>query len=147
MSLALDGNVLSAAGAAAADWIGDSVRVARALPGVTRFDPSRTIDASIRDLIATIDSSPVLFVKGTATFVTEGEWAMNRQVTRLRELDAFARAGDRRFLVELIGQADADGPPEMNLPFEPAPRRSRARRRRAAASRARDDVRQRRRQP
>ena len=47
---------------------------------------------------------------------------MNRQVTRLRELDALARAGDRRFLVELIGQADADGPPEM----EPAVSRRRA---------------------
>jgi outer membrane protein OmpA-like peptidoglycan-associated protein len=109
--------VLSASGVAPAEWIGDSVRVARALPGVTQFDASRSIDASIRALFDTIDTIPLLFVKGTTTFVTEGEGALDQQLARLRELDGLAKAGDRRFRIDLVGQADSDGPPEMNLPL------------------------------
>jgi outer membrane protein OmpA-like peptidoglycan-associated protein len=117
VALSLDGTVLSASGVAPAEWIGDSVRVARALPGVTQFDASRSIDASIRALVDTIDTIPLLFVKGTTTFVTEGEGALDQQLARLRELDGLAKAGDRRFRIDLVGQADSDGPPEMNLPL------------------------------
>jgi outer membrane protein OmpA-like peptidoglycan-associated protein len=117
VTLSLAGGVLAASGAAPARWIGDGVRVARALPGVARFDASNALDASVRAVVEAIEASPLLFVKGTTRFVPEGEGSLERQIARLRELDALAKVGERRFQLELVGQADSDGPPEMNMPL------------------------------
>jgi outer membrane protein OmpA-like peptidoglycan-associated protein len=38
-------------------------------------------------------------------------------MTRLAELDTLGRATRRQFTVDLIGEADADGPPELNVPL------------------------------
>ncbi len=117
MSLAFDDGVLSATGTAPVDWIDSATRIAPVLPGITRFDASRVVDASVRMLVSSIEAAVPLFVKGTTTFMDGGEQVVGEQIARLQTLDALARVADRAFTIELIGQADADGPPETNLPL------------------------------
>ena len=38
-------------------------------------------------------------------------------MARLASLDTLGRAARRQFMVELVGEADADGAPESNLPL------------------------------
>ena len=86
--------------------------------GVTRFDATRPIDGARRTLAASIEAAAPLFVKGTTTFTGGGEQIVRDQIARLYSLDALGRAGgDLQFTLELIGQADADGVPEANLPL------------------------------
>jgi outer membrane protein OmpA-like peptidoglycan-associated protein len=58
-----------------------------------------------------------MFVKGNTTFTAGGEAIVGEQITRLASLDALGRAARRQFTVELVGEADADGAPESNLPL------------------------------
>jgi outer membrane protein OmpA-like peptidoglycan-associated protein len=93
------------------------MRIAPVLPGITRFDASGVIDAAVRTLVSSIEAAVPLFVKGTPTLVDGGEQVVREQIARLKTLDALARVADRQFTIELIGQADADGPPDANLPL------------------------------
>lgn len=115
--LALRDGVLSASGPAPVEWIETSARLAPALPGVARFDPSATVDEAVRALSAEIEAASPLFVKGTATFAAGGEEVIRGQLQRLRALEALALAGNLRFVVELVGEADTDGAPQANLPL------------------------------
>lgn len=117
VGLELDDGVLSAVGTAPVEWIDASARIAPAVPGVSRFDASAPIDAALRTLAGSIETSALLFVKGTTTFTAQGEQALRDQIGRLRSLDALGRLQNARVNVELIGQADADGAPETNLPL------------------------------
>jgi OOP family OmpA-OmpF porin len=115
--LELNDGVLSAVGAVPVEWIEASARIAPVLPGVTRFDATRPIDAAVRTLATAIEAATPLFVKGTTTFTDGGEQIVRDQISRLRSLDALGRAGNLQFNLELLGQADADGVPEANLPL------------------------------
>ena len=58
-----------------------------------------------------------MFVKGSTAFIPGGEQIVRAQVARLTSLEALGRVAKRHFAVELVGEADVDGPPEMNLPL------------------------------
>jgi outer membrane protein OmpA-like peptidoglycan-associated protein len=115
--LQFDDGVLSAVGAAPVGWIESSARIAPVLPGVTRFDATRPIDAAQKTLTESIEAGAPLFVTGTTRFTVGGEQVVRDQITRLHSLDALGRLGNRRFSVELTGHTDADGPPDANLPL------------------------------
>ena len=105
-------------GRAPIEWIETSVRLAPVIPGVARFDASRLVDAALEPLAAAIEAAMPMFVKGSTAF------ARRRRAGRpaIRpggspSLDALGRAAERRFAVELVGEADADGAAEANLPL------------------------------
>ena len=120
VALEFDDGALSASGTAPLEWIDAGARLARALPGVTRFDATALIDDAQRGLVAAIEGAAPLFVKGTTTFTPGGEQVVRDQMGRLHALDDLGRVGDRRFTVDLIGQADSDGAPEANGPLSAA---------------------------
>ena len=117
VTLRYSDGVLSAAGSASPEWIDAASRVAPALPGVTRFDAADVGEAAVRALIGDIGQRAPVFVKGSVNFTAAGEQLMREQVARLRSLEAIGRVLDRRFEVALVGQADADGLPDANLPL------------------------------
>ena len=117
VELRLDNGVLSATGNAPVDWLEHSTRVATVLAGVTRYDASGAIDAALRTLAASIEAANPLFFKGTDRFTADGEQVVRDQIVRLHALDQLGRLGKRRFAVDLVGEADADGDDEVNLPL------------------------------
>ena len=109
--------VLLAEGSAPVDWIETAVRLAPVIPGVTRFDATRPIDAALATLAAAIEAAVPMFVKGSTAFAAGGEQTVRDQAGRLASLDALGRAAGRRFAVALVGEADADGAADANLPL------------------------------
>ena len=82
-----------------------------------RFDATALVERAERELADAIQSASPRFVKGTTTFLPGDEQIVRDQIARLLELDALARAAHRRFIVALVGEADADGAAETNLPL------------------------------
>ena len=117
VSLELDDGVLTAAGSAPVEWIETAVQVAPFVPGVARFEAKPVIDSALAALAASIEGSVPMFVKGSTAFTAGSDAIVTEQVRRLAELDALGRAARRQFTVELVGEADADGAPESNLPL------------------------------
>jgi outer membrane protein OmpA-like peptidoglycan-associated protein len=109
--------VLQAAGSAPVEWIETAMRVAPFVPGVARFEATPVIEAALTELTAAIENATPMFVKGSTAFTAEGEGIVGDQRARLASLDALGRAARRQFTVELVGEADADGLPESNLPL------------------------------
>jgi OOP family OmpA-OmpF porin len=109
--------VLSAAGTAPADWILESVPLARAVPGVARYNPTRLIDSEIAAFTGRLEAARLRFVKGTTTPVPGSDQVVAACREHLRSLDVLARAAGRRFMLEIRGHADADGPPDSNIPL------------------------------
>jgi OOP family OmpA-OmpF porin len=109
--------VLSASGPAPVTWIDESSRIARAIGGVTRFDAAGVLEPALRTLTAAVEENAPLFLKGSDRFAAGGEQAVRDQIGRLRLLDGIARLSGRRLAVQLVGEADADGAPEANLPL------------------------------
>ena len=117
VSLELEDGVLLAAGSAPVEWIETAVQVAPFVPGVTRFEAKPVIDSALAALAAAIEAAMPMFVKGNTTFTAGGEAIVTEQIARIASLDALGRAARRQFTVELVGEADADGAPESNLPL------------------------------
>ena len=117
VSLQLQKDVLVASGTAPIDWIDTSLRIAPVIPGVTRLDAGALIDTSLDALARSIEAAIPMFIKGSTGFILGGEQIVHAQLGRLTSLDALGRVAKRQFTVELIGEADADGPPELNLPL------------------------------
>jgi outer membrane protein OmpA-like peptidoglycan-associated protein len=109
--------VLLAAGSAPVEWIETAVQVAPFVPGVARFEARAVIDSALAALAASIEGAMPMFVKGNTTFTAGSEAIVTDQMTRLASLDALGRASRRQFTVELVGEADADGAPDSNLPL------------------------------
>jgi hypothetical protein len=117
VSLQLQDGVLVASGTAPIDWIDTSLRIAPVIPGVTRLDAGALIDSSVDALARSIEAEIPMFIKGSTEFIVGGEQIVHAQLGRLTSLDALGRVAKRHFAVELIGEADADGPPALNLPL------------------------------
>ena len=117
VSLEFKDGVLLAAGSAPVDWITTAVQAASFVPGVARFEAQPIIDSALAALTASIEGAMPMFVKGSTAFTAGSEGIIFDQMTRLASLDALGRAARRQFTVELVGEADADGAPESNLPL------------------------------
>jgi outer membrane protein OmpA-like peptidoglycan-associated protein len=117
VTLRFDNGVLSAAGPATPDWILESVRIAPALAGVARFDPSDAVDVSVAAIGAELAASPLYFLRGSTRLAADAESALATLEARSRTLDALAAAGGRPVRMEVVGHADADGPPASNDPL------------------------------
>ena len=117
VSLEFRDGVLLAAGSAPVEWIETAVQVAPFVPGVARFEARPVIDSALAALAASIEGAMPMFVKGSTAFTAGSEAILGDQMTRLASLDALGRAARRQFTVELVGEADADGAAESNLPL------------------------------
>ncbi len=117
VSLHYDGGVLTATGSATADWIVESVRVAPALAGITRYDAAGLIADRSLAIVRALESTSILFERGSTRIIPEGERAIAAALEDARMLDALAHMEGRRLQVEIRGHADADGPIESNNPL------------------------------
>ena len=114
VTLTFADGVLTAGGSAPAGWIRESVRLAPLVPGVTRLDVSGMVEGQVREIEQALASSPLLFVRGSVALEPGGDRLLAAHLDRIRRLDTLAQLGERSYVVEVIGHADGDGPPEGN---------------------------------
>ena len=117
LTLRLANGVLIADGAAPANWIIESTRIAPAIGGVLRYDPAGAVNAAIADLAGQLETQPLLFVRGSDALAPGSADVLQSHLTRVRALDELAAATGRRVTLEITGHADSDGPSEANDPL------------------------------
>lgn len=117
VSLALANGTLSMTGTAPSRWIEDADRLARVVPGVTRLDRASLVNADLDREMRQIESTQVLFVKGTADPVTGSDELMRELGVRVARLDELARSNGDRFTLRIVGHSDSDGAPDANVPL------------------------------
>ncbi len=116
-TLQYSNGVLTASGSAPAEWILESARIAPALPGVSRYDANDMIAASARQIASALESTALLFEKGSTTLVADGERRLTTDRELLRTLDGLAQLQGQRVAIEIRGHADSDGPVASNDPL------------------------------
>ncbi len=117
LTLRLANGVLIAEGAAPANWIIESTRIAPAIGGVLSYDPAGAVNAAIADLAGQLETQPLLFVRGSDALAPGSADVLQSHLTRVRALDELAAATGRRVALEITGHADSDGPSEANDPL------------------------------
>lgn len=112
--LTFDAGVLTAGGSAPVEWILRARELAPLVPGVQRVDTAELVEGHVRRIDRDLAAAPLLFVRGSTAFDAGGRQVLDAHLLRVRELQALAELGDRRFVIEAVGHADGDGPPETN---------------------------------
>jgi outer membrane protein OmpA-like peptidoglycan-associated protein len=112
VSLTFDDGLLTATGSASERWIGDSERLAFAIAGVRRFVFAG--ESAETRLTMQIEAASIRFEKGQSSIPSAQQPALAAVVERLKELDAVLASSGRRARIEILGQADSDGPDDLN---------------------------------
>ncbi|HKW01737.1 MAG TPA: OmpA family protein [Vicinamibacterales bacterium] len=86
-------------------------------PSIVLARGTAALDASLRETIAAIESSSILFVKGAARVEADQRSALDRVIAAVGKLEGLAAAGNARYILAIVGHTDADGPLESNLPL------------------------------
>ena len=117
VTLELRDGALIAAGTAPRQWIAEARRLARAVPGVMRFDTDALLPeelVALRELKEGIERQVIRFVLDTAQ-LAPGQAAVLEQVAAdARALERRAAEADRQPRIEVVGHADQSGAEAKN---------------------------------
>ncbi|MFN0109359.1 MAG: OmpA family protein [Blastocatellia bacterium] len=109
---------LTASGEASHEWVAEARRLARALPGVVKFDDRNLIDEELKELEVIrqrIEQQVIRFISG-GTQITSGQAeALQMLFADIQKLAAMAPTAGRTLSVELIGHTDTEGNDTTNL--------------------------------
>ena len=94
----------------------ETAKIAPIISGVTRFDIAAALAPAFRTAINAIEGHTVLFAKGSAD-VAPGSDTLASVATDVQQLVALAAMTGQRFVVDVSGHTDAEGPDEANLPL------------------------------
>ena len=120
VTLTLQGNVLTAAGEAPAEWIVGARQIAPIVAGVSGFDAERLLASGIQSRTRGIEGANLLFARGTTSLLAGQDDELRALADDIRELEALATATGRTFRIDVVGNTDADGPTVSNLPLSRA---------------------------
>jgi outer membrane protein OmpA-like peptidoglycan-associated protein len=120
VTLTLQGDVLTAAGEAPAEWIVGARQIAPAVAGVSGFDAERLLASGIQSRTRRIEDASPLFARGTTSLLAGQDDELRALADDIRELEALAAATGRTFRIDVVGNTDADGPTVSNLPLSRA---------------------------
>lgn len=110
--------VLSAAGLASHYWIDEARRLARALPGVSKFDDRNLIDEDLKEpeaLRQQIEQQVIRFSRGGVQLAPGQGENLKTLIADIQKLAMLVPAAGRAFRIELIGHTDTEGDDTANL--------------------------------
>ena len=120
VSLQVRDGTLTASGAATAQWIGESERLAPLIAGISRYDASGLAVADIKYLRDQIESTSPTFEKGATRLAAGEDAAVRKLASLLDQLDTLARPLPEHIRVEITGHTDSDGSDSTNLQLSQA---------------------------
>jgi len=111
-------NTLYATGSAPHQWIVETRRLARVIPGVEQFNESELLDANFTQLLSAkerVEKRVILFVLDTTELSPGQEDELEKLTADLRELYRLAPAAGKGVRLEVVGHTDVTGTEETNL--------------------------------
>jgi len=108
VTLRFNDGVLSAEGVARHEWIGETRRAARFVPGVSQFREDKLFDTD------TIERQLLLFEIDSSELMPGQEEKFENLVEQFERLRAQAQASGKRLRVEITGRTDQSGSAESN---------------------------------
>ncbi len=120
VTLSLVGETLTAVGSAPSQWITDSRKIARAIPGVSDFKTDGVIDTDEllrRELEASkarLETSAIYFIVETTNLVPGQEDTLANLTTEVQRFFDLARQAGKGFRLEIAGHTDTSGMERKN---------------------------------
>ena len=114
----VENNTLYAAGAAPHQWITETRRLVRVIPGLDRFDESNLVDANLQEALTVksrIENRVIRFVLDTTELAPGQGDELQALSADIRKLYELAPAAGKRMGVEVVGHTDQLGTEETNL--------------------------------
>jgi OOP family OmpA-OmpF porin len=111
-------NTLYAVGSAPHQWIVETRRLARVIPGVEQFSEAELVDANFSQLLAVkerVEKRVILFVLDTTEMSPGQDDELEALSADLRELHRLAPAAGKGLRLEVVGHTDLIGTEETNL--------------------------------
>ncbi len=112
--LTFENGMLTASGLAPAQWISDSRRLARLVPGVSRYQERGLEGIEVKRLKDEIGTANLEFVRGTSRLLPGQEQALAVLLEQIGRLEAIAQRSGGNIRLRITGHADSDGNPELN---------------------------------
>ena len=119
VGLSFSKGVLTAGGHASPAWVRKAEKAALTVPGVTRYDDRRLLEAGRQEFIRlqeALEGRIIRFVTGT-TEVTDQESAeeLEATVSGINQLQELADMLGRRLIIAIVGRTDSTGSKEQNF--------------------------------
>lgn len=118
VSLHLDGEVLDARGSAPHQWIMDTRKLVRAIPGISQFKDEELVDADLVEFNATresLEKCVLLFVLNSTALVPGQNDQLDKVATEVRRLRDLAQITGRGIRIEIVGHTDSSGTETRNM--------------------------------
>ncbi len=115
--LKFENGTLKASGIAPHDWVTESQRIARVLPGVTAYDDQNLIDEDLKEpemVRQRIQQQVIRFVTGSAQIAPGQTQSLQALLSDVQKLSAIAPALGRSVRIEIVGHTDTEGDPSLN---------------------------------
>lgn len=114
VDLKFERGVLSLTGAASHQWIADTQRLARAIPGVTQLDDANLIDEDLDETRRQIEQNVIRFMVGVAKVAPGQTQTVKLLTTQIQKLVTLAPASGRVARIEIVGHTDTEGDEASN---------------------------------
>lgn len=117
VSFRVERNTLYAMGSAPHQWIVETRRLARVIPGVEQFNEAGLVDTNFSQLLSTKERAEkrvILFVLDTTELAPGQDDELEALSADLRELQRLAPAAGKSVRLEVVGHTDVTGTEETN---------------------------------
>jgi outer membrane protein OmpA-like peptidoglycan-associated protein len=118
VSFRAENGALLAAGTASHRWIEEARKLARAIPGVARYDDRGLADTDKRKLDSAqkrLEATRIFFARGSSEPAPNETAKLDAAAREIAELPALAAAAGRQVRVEVVGRGDSEGTDEINV--------------------------------
>ncbi len=116
--LELINNVLHATGSASHQWIAETYKIARVIPGIAQFQEKNLINTDISNLTTIknwIENQRLRFAVNSTNPVPGQNDTLRTLAKEIRKLQALTQLLDKRFYIKIIGHTDQSGSEKKNL--------------------------------
>lgn len=119
VTLQIDQNgVLSATGSAPQQWISETQKIVRAIPGITQFQTEELIESDLQELINSqqqIESQVILFGENSAEMLSGQNDKLSIIFKELQKLSTLAPYYHKQVHLQIVGRTNERGNDEKNL--------------------------------